>query len=367
MSDVDTNALDFDASEEGDERENEAATRAVAGAVKKRAEQPAGDLAWSFPPAAVAGTTKAGGRKPRAATSTATTAADLTTRVWELEGEVAVLQRKLERAQEEAQTAGRRVAEAESAHAAELAELRSTVAKSERRAAEAEEAAKHAETRRAEDVARVEAHARETIKRLQEKLDAAVARAAHELEAAQAEANALRGELERVATAASAVPAVAVAPPTVPKPATPPPPRMAVAVPGPPPSRYVASPQPPPQQQQQQQQWPHDLVERAERLAVQNESLRAALWREREERAEDARKRDAQIELAQQRADEAVARALNVTRALSHGGSSAAAKAVVVRAPRPQPQQQQQRRRAASPSFALPTASSMARSSSSPR
>lgn len=56
------------------------------------------------------------------------------------------------------------------------------------------------------------------------------------------------------------------------------------------------------------------LSSRTLNLERQNELLRTALWREREERFADKKRFDAHMELAQQRADEAVARALNFTR-----------------------------------------------------
>jgi hypothetical protein len=72
--------------------------------------------------------------------------------------------------------------------------------------------------------------------------------------------------------------------------------------------------------QQQQQQLPPDESP-YKLIMIQNDGLRASLWRERGERVHEATKRDAEIEIAQQRADEAIARALNAVRLVSNNPS----------------------------------------------
>src|SRR5205814_464579 len=69
-----------------------------------------------------------------------------------------------------------------------------------------------------------------------------------------------------------------------------------------------------------------ELKEKVKMLETQNESLRIALWREQEERTRVEQQRLIQSELAQQRNDEAVARALNIVKRTEERIATAAAR-----------------------------------------
>lgn len=251
---------------------------------------------------------RGGGRQPQQRSLE-----QLTTRIWELEGEVAGVTRRAERERAEREAAEAKATEAE----ARVSPLERSLAEATKRAEIAEARASLLERANEEQVQRsaaFESETRETVARLESRLAVALNKAEAEMSETKRENGALRVELERaqdelLATRRSIpsvpAPTLSVAPVVVAASnATALPIQASTIVPA------TATASAPTTLGEALRQ----LQERCQRLERQNESFRATLWKEREERAAEAKARDVELELAQQRADEAVARALNVAR-----------------------------------------------------